>query len=59
VLGGGKWAAGLRIRPKAPGIPFCHFFNSCFDSPTPIYNLNSNLFMGFTQGSSAEIKVLS
>jgi hypothetical protein len=35
------------------------FFYSCFVSPTQIHNLNSNLFMGFTQGSSARIKVLS
>jgi hypothetical protein len=35
------------------------FFYSCFVFSTQIHNLNSNLFMGFTQGSSAQIKVLA
>jgi hypothetical protein len=44
-------------RPKAPGILF--LFYSSFVFSTQIHSLNSNLLMGFTQGSSAQIKVLA
>jgi hypothetical protein len=42
---------------QGPGIPF--LFYSYFVFPTQIHNLNSNLFICFTQGSSAQIKVLA
>jgi hypothetical protein len=35
------------------------FFYSSFVFPTSIHNLNSNLFMSFIKGSSAQIKVLA
>jgi hypothetical protein len=41
------------------GVRFFSFFYSCFVFPTQIHILNSNLFMVFTQGSSAQIKLLA
>jgi hypothetical protein len=51
------WAEGRGEWPKRQKFLFIFLFLFYFS--TPIQNLNSNLFMSFIQGSSAQIKVLA